>query len=57
MRNNRNIVLTATPEKLSYSALVSAICEKITNSGGEFITCENVDNIKAALNTAERGKK
>ena len=54
MRNNRTIVLSATPEKISYSALVSAICEKINNSG-ELIDCENIGSIKAAIHNAEKG--
>lgn len=56
MRNTRNIILTATPEKLSYSALVAAITEKIKNSG-DIIDCENINGIKAAINNAESGGK
>lgn len=52
MRNNRKIVLTETPANLSYSALVAAITEKIKNSG-EYMSCNNITEIKTALNTAE----
>ena len=53
MKKHRNIVLTETPAKLSYSALITAISEKIKNSG-ELIACENVTELKTALNTAEK---
>lgn len=49
----RNIVLTATPEKISYTALVSAICEKIKNEG-EYIHCDNIENLKTLISGAER---
>ena len=53
MRKHRNIVLTETPDKLSYNALITAISEKIKNSG-EYMRCDNIKEIKTALNTAER---
>lgn len=53
MRRNRNIVLTATPEKTSYTALIAAIVEKIKNSD-EYIECENISRIKSTINAAEK---
>lgn len=53
MRNTRKIVLTATPETINYTALVTAICEKIKN-GGELIKCDNVADIKTTLHAAEK---
>lgn len=52
MKKHRQIELTETPDKLSYSALVAAICEKIKNS--DFIACDNLENIKTALKSAEK---
>lgn len=53
MRKTRNIVLTATPEKISYAALIAAITEKIKNSD-EYIECENISRIKSTINAAEK---
>ena len=53
MRNKRNIVLTATPEKISYNALVEALANKIKNSG-ELIEFDNFDGLKAAIQAAEK---
>lgn len=53
MRSKRNISLTATPESISYSALVAAITEHIKNNE-EFIRCENVAELKAAITAAEK---
>lgn len=53
MRKERKISLTATPETISYSALIAAITEKIKNSE-EFIVCENAAELKAAITAAER---
>lgn len=49
----RNIVLTETPEKISYTALISAICEKIKNED-EYINCNNIENLKSLIDSAER---
>lgn len=53
MKRHRSIELTATPEKISYTALVAAITEKLKNSG-EYIECENISSIKSTLNAAEK---
>lgn len=53
MRSNRNILLTETPDEISYSALVTAITEKIKNSG-ELISCGDVSGLRTAINAAEK---
>lgn len=55
MRNERRITLTATEGKISYSGIVAALTEKIIN-GGEFVACDNLADIKKALDAAENNK-
>lgn len=56
MRNERKIKLTATQAKISYSGIVAALTEKIIN-GGELIPCDNLADIKKALDAAENKNK
>lgn len=48
MRKQREIKITKEAGKISYSALVTAIAEKIKN-GGDVVFCENTENVKKLL--------
>lgn len=52
MRSKRQISLTATQEQISYTALVTAITEKIRKSG-EFVKCENIAELKETITAVE----
>lgn len=52
MRSKRQIRLTATQEQISYTALVTAITEKIRKSG-EFVKCENIAELRETITAVE----
>ena len=53
MRKHRNIELTETPATIRYAALVAAITEKIKESG-DYINCNNIEQLKRVIDTAEK---